>query len=192
MDSDGNPTNYIDYNIIVNAKGDNLSTATDNITLEDSMSRKDVWGETKATADLDLTNVRVYHYDPTKTNGIGDPLDNDLYTIQYDDSDSTGKRVTSMVLPDEVPLIVTYTYKINRESDLSKTTFDNSISLNGLLVRGKRVPNEKKEMRIAEEDALKIDYTPLYIGILGLVIVGWCVRELRRRHKARKKNRSVK
>ena len=61
-----------------------------------------------------------------------------------------------------------------------------------LLVRGKRVPNEKKEMRIAEEDALKIDYTPLYIGILGLVIVGWCVRELRRRHKARKKNRSVK
>lgn len=66
------------------------------------------------------------------------------------------------------------------------------VNTHRLLVRGKRVPNEKKEMRIAEEDALKIDYTPLYIGILGLVIVGWCVRELRRRHKARKKNRSVK
>lgn len=61
------------------------------------------------------------------------------------------------------------------------------VNTHRLLVRGKRVPNEKKEMRIAEEDALKIDYTPLYIGIAGLVIVGWCVRELRRRHKARKK-----
>ena len=126
LDSAGNPTDYIDYNIIVNAKGEDLSPATNTIKLQDNMS-----GQYDATANLDLTSVNVYHYDPTKQNGVGSPLDATLYTINYDDTDSNGKRVINMVLPDQMPLVVTYTYEIARKNDNDQKTFTNSITLSG-------------------------------------------------------------
>lgn len=64
------------------------------------------------------------------------------------------------------------------------------INTHRLLVRGHRVPNDKKDKKIAEEEALKIDYTPLLIGIVGLVIMIWCGTELRHRRKEKKAGNS--
>ena len=126
---DGSPDNVVRYYVVVNPDGEQLMdeegrtlTLTDTLTVPDG-----------AAAQLLLETAGVYHYDPEKEHGIGAPLAEEEYTIQYD-----GKtHVLTVEIPDATACVVVYDYKINRgESDIVDLTVNNNAMLEGSAATG--------------------------------------------------------
>lgn len=63
------------------------------------------------------------------------------------------------------------------------------INTHRLLVRGHRVPNEEKEYRTAQEEAVKMNYLPVVLFILGVLLVAGCVVILVRRGMEKRRGR---
>ena len=126
---DGAPSNVVRYYVVVNPNGEQLLKETGGtLTLTDTLTVPE-----GAAAQLLLENAKVCHYDATVEHGIGQPLREGTYSIQYDGETHT----LTVELPDATPCVVVYDYQIDRGgSDLVSLTVDNRATLEGYATTG--------------------------------------------------------
>ena len=117
---------YIEYTLNVNPEGKKLLEGEEEkeLTLTDSMD-KTTW---PAVAELDRSSVQVFKVTSDGTNVL---LSDNEYSVAYDQSE---KKLT-ITLPDQMPLVVKYTYVLSyvdsKKEDSRDFTVTNNAQLNG-------------------------------------------------------------
>lgn len=122
LDANGNPTNTVEYNIVVNPLGKDLSTGADTIRLKDNLNLGSAAG-----AELLVDKVALYQYDSTKPDNRGEKLDRSKYSYQYDDIN----HILTFTLPDSTPCVLVYDYNFDRGSAAGDISLSNSVELTG-------------------------------------------------------------
>lgn len=97
----------IKYSIPINTAGLDLDKDSDTIKLSDKLSL----GSESAKADLLLDTVKLYSYDRTTGEKL-DELSKDDYKFTYNENDSS----FVVELPDETPLYLEYSYRIDKKN----------------------------------------------------------------------------
>jgi len=121
VDSDGKPTNVVQYSVIINPAGNDLDASSDTLILTDTLTTA------SGTAELLPDAIKLYNYDGTSSNGIGTEIGSALYSYTYD---QTANKLIFR-LPDATPCVVVYQYYIDRGSVAGDITVSNSVSLKG-------------------------------------------------------------
>lgn len=121
VDGEMKPTNRIKYNININPKGEDLDPNSDVLTLTDTMTAT---GNTEPV--LDLSTVKLYHYDGSKEGNKGNIIDPSFYTLEYDVS----LAEMTLQIPDELACVLEYEYILDTKFS-DNTLIKNSANLNG-------------------------------------------------------------
>ena len=136
-DTDGNPLylEMVDYQIVINPKGEDLLTGTDTITLSDTLTITDESGNVnenskKIKAYLEMDSVKLYQYDAEAENHIGNLYDRSVYKLYYDDSNLNAPTI-KVELPDKTPCILVYTYNFDKGALNSAYKVKNEAQLSG-------------------------------------------------------------
>lgn len=120
-DANGKWANQLSYNVPINPSGKDLNSHGDTLTLVDQLNVPN-----GVSAYLDLNSVKLYSYNWSKENKIGDEIDHSLYSFTYDEK--THKM--SLEIPDEMGLVLTYKYNIDPGS-VASPNISNNVSLGG-------------------------------------------------------------
>lgn len=129
-DEEGNPTNRVSYSVKINQAGLDLVPKSDILTVEDTLTVK-----TGRGAALDLGTVKLYRYDNEKEDGIGEPIAESDYSMQYkEEKNDSGKPIykITLTLPDEVPCILVYEYVLDKGAIATEMEIFNAVELNGM------------------------------------------------------------
>lgn len=136
-DTDGNPLylEMVDYQIVINPKGEDLLTGTDTITLSDTLTITDESGNVnenskKIKAYLEMDSVKLYQYDAEAENHIGNLYDRSVYKLYYDDNNLNAPTI-KVELPDKTPCILVYTYNFDKGALNSAYKVKNEAKLSG-------------------------------------------------------------
>lgn len=136
-DKDGKPLylEMVDYQIVINPKGEDLLTGTDTITLSDTLTITDESGNVnenskKIKAYLEMDSVKLYQYDAEAENHIGNLYDRSVYKLYYDDSNLNAPTI-KVELPDKTPCILVYTYNFDKGALNSAYKVKNEAQLSG-------------------------------------------------------------
>ena len=123
---DGTPSNQVRYYVVINPNGERLleGTGQTTLTLSDTLTVPE-----DSVAQLLLETAKVCHYDARKEHGIGEPLNTNYYSIQYDGT----THLLTVEVPDATPCVVVYDYQIDRGGSEAVTIqVDNKAELNGV------------------------------------------------------------
>ena len=112
----------IDYQLCVNPYGNDLDPKSNTLLLSDNLSIDQSDSETV----FDPSALRVYLYDASKDDKIGQELNQNRYTVQFD---SKSHKLV-LTVPDSLALVVKYRYSFRVGAN--DTTVSNSASLNGV------------------------------------------------------------
>lgn len=136
-DKDGKPVylEMVDYQIVINPKGEDLLKGSDTITLSDTLTITNEWGYAdenakKIKAYLEMDSVKLYQYDAEAENHIGNLYDRSVYKLYYDDSNLNAPTI-KVELPDETPCILVYTYNFDKGALNSAYKVKNEAQLSG-------------------------------------------------------------
>lgn len=111
-DSQGNYRNLIDYQILINTAGEDLNKGGDTLTLTDRMvNQYNENSNSDMQPEIDLSSVKLYEFDPSNSGPLGNKISHNRYTVTYD----TSLYMLTIVLPDGLPCVLTYSYKINKD-----------------------------------------------------------------------------
>lgn len=112
----------IDYQLCVNLYGNDLDPKSNTLLLSDNLSIDQSDSETV----FDPSALRVYLYDASKDDKIGQELNQNRYTVQFD---SKSYKLV-LTVPDSLAVVVKYRYSFRVGAN--DTTVSNSASLNGV------------------------------------------------------------
>lgn len=136
-DTDGNPLylEMVDYQIVINPKGEDLLKGSDTITLSDTLTITDEGGNAnenskKIKAYLEMDSVKLYQYDAEAENHIGNLYDRSVYKLYYDDSNLNAPTI-KVELPDKTPCILVYIYNFDKGALNSAYKVKNEAQLSG-------------------------------------------------------------
>ena len=112
------------YYVLVNPYGKQLmENSGETLTLSDTLTIPE-----GTSCQLLLENAQICHYDPSAENGVGQPLEEGTYHIQYDGN----SRVLTVELPDATACVVVYDYQIDRsDSHIIQLNINNQANLEG-------------------------------------------------------------
>ena len=125
----------VDYQIVINPKGEDLLKGSDTITLSDTLTITDEGGNAnenskKIKAYLEMDSVKLYQYDAEAENHIGNLYDRSVYKLYYDDSNLNAPTI-KVELPDKTPCILVYTYNFDKGALNSAYKVKNEAQLSG-------------------------------------------------------------
>ena len=111
VDEEGNPQARLSYSLLINAAGEDLNPNGDTLTLVDTL-------ETDITATLELNSVKLYHYDPDASDGLGSQLPENEFSMTYD----LDTHTMTVTMDDETPYVLLYDYIVDRTAILDGMT----------------------------------------------------------------------
>lgn len=119
---DGKPTNVVEYRVIINPAADDLNPESDVLTLTDQLSI----GQSGAEAYLNLQSLKLYQYQASAEDSLGEEIDSSRYQVIYQQQE----RKMTVTLPDELACVLVYQYTID-PGNVSQPSLTNKISLEG-------------------------------------------------------------
>ncbi len=122
VDEDGNPTNIIEYSVLLNPGSEDLIDGSDTISVKDVLSA----GQS-VNAELDPTSVKLYSYNPKAENGRGDEISSERYSVRYDYE----KDEITFTIPDNLACVLVYQYVFQRDNKAGNIPISNSVELSG-------------------------------------------------------------
>lgn len=101
--------NTAKYSVLVNTDGVDLDPGSSDIELVDKLTAPD---ECLTGITIDRSDIKVYNYDATADNNLGDELSSTAYSYTQMDGVENGEVYSTLTfkLPDKTPLVVVYTY----------------------------------------------------------------------------------
>lgn len=111
LDEEGNPVSRIRYTLLINAGAEDLDSAGDWITLTDQFSAG-------IGANLELSSVRLYHYDPSRPGGVGNRVMPYEFHLAY----NTAAKTMTLELKDETAYVLVYDYNVDYTAILDGQT----------------------------------------------------------------------
>lgn len=121
-DEEGNPSNRLRFSVLINAGAEDLNPESAWITLTDSFS-------SAIGANLELGSVKLYRYDPTKPDNLGNRVMPYDFGLSFD---PTTKTMTVTLL-DETAYVLVYEYTVDFTAILDgQTGVGNRAVLEGL------------------------------------------------------------
>lgn len=121
LDEGGNPTGKVRFTVLINAGAEDLDPDSFWITLTDSF-------HSGIGSSLELGSVRLYHYDPTKPDCLGNQVKNYEYQMSYDLETDT----MTLRLRDEMAYVLLYDYTVDFTAILDgQTSVSNDAELTG-------------------------------------------------------------
>ena len=96
-----NNTTKIEYTVNINPAGKDLDPNSDKIVLRDELEL-----DSKYSAYIDASSLKLYEYDSSKENNRGQLIDSSRYQVQMD----TQNNVLTITLPDELACVLVYQY----------------------------------------------------------------------------------
>lgn len=122
LDDEGNPLSSVHYTLLINAGAENLDPESDWITLTDQFS-------SGINANLDLSSIRLYYYDPTRPGGIGNRVMPHEFYLAY----NTSSKLLTLELRDETAYVMEYDYNVDYTAILDgQTVVANNAKLAGV------------------------------------------------------------
>ena len=136
-DGDGKPIylETVDYQIVINPKGEDLLKDSDTITLTDKLDIRDEYGNSSENAKnikayLEMDSVKLYEYNVDTEDHLGSLIDRSVYKLHYDDSNPNAPVIT-VELPDETPCVLVYAYTFDKGSLATAYKVKNEAQLSG-------------------------------------------------------------
>ena len=121
LDQDGGGLPRIRFSLLINAGAEDLDPESDWITLSDQFS-------SEIGAGLELSSIRLYHYDPSRPDNLGNMVRTNEYSLSY----NSAERRMTVTLPDENAYVMCYDYTVDYTAILDgQTTVSNSATLAG-------------------------------------------------------------
>ena len=121
-DVDGNPLSRVRFTLEINLAAEDLDPESDWITLTDVLN-------SNIGAELELNSVKLYHYDPTRPNHLGNRVMAYEFNLQYD----TDSRTLTVRLKDEAAYVLVYDYSVDNAEILDgQTEIHNAAELAGI------------------------------------------------------------
>lgn len=96
-----NNTTKVEYTVNINPAGKDLDPNSDKIVLKDELEL-----DSKYSAYIDASSLKLYEYDSTKENNRGQLIDSSRYQVQMD----TQNNILTITLPDELACVLVYQY----------------------------------------------------------------------------------
>ena len=121
----------VEYSVIINPKGADLIQGKDTLKLIDTLTASQA-----ENAALELSSIKMYRYDKNTENHRGGEIDKSNYTMSYDDKN---KQMT-FEIPDELPCVLVYRYKVTSDGVNEAMNLTNNVWLEG----GISTQNNKK------------------------------------------------
>ncbi len=122
VDEDGNPTNIIEYSVLLNPASEDLIDGSDTISVKDILSTGD-----SVNAELNPSSVKLYSYSPKAENGRGDEISSERYSVRYDYENDE----ITFTIPDNLACVLAYQYVFQRDSKAGNIPISNSVELSG-------------------------------------------------------------
>lgn len=122
VDEDGNPTNIIEYSVLLNPASEDLIQGSDTISVKDILST----GKS-VNAELNPSSVKLYSYSPRAENGRGEEISSERYSVKYDYEDDE----ITFTIPDNLACVLSYQYVFQRDSIAGNIPISNSVELSG-------------------------------------------------------------
>lgn len=120
-DENGKLLNAVRYKVVINPAAEDLLKNKDWLTLTDTMTIPD-----KVDAYLDLEQVKLYAYDASKEDNLGEEISSDRYQLSYDQK--THKMTVKV--PDQLACVLVYRYDIDA-GNKHEPQLNNKVSLSG-------------------------------------------------------------
>lgn len=120
-DANGKLINAVRYKVVINPAAQDLLKNEDWLTLTDTMTIPD-----KVDAYLDLNQVKLYQYDASKQDNLGEEISSDRYQLSYDQK--THKMTVKV--PDQLACVLVYRYDIDA-GNIKDPQLNNKVSLSG-------------------------------------------------------------
>lgn len=120
-DAQGKLRNVVEYTVVINPTAKDLLHGQDQLTLTDTMTIPD-----GVDAYLDLNEVKLYQYDPSKEGNLGDEISTDQYQLSYKQS----THQMTLKLPDELACVLVYRYNID-PGNKNEPNLSNKVTLSG-------------------------------------------------------------
>jgi hypothetical protein len=89
----------VQFQIVINPSGQKLTSGTQTLTLSDTLDFPDVLSE-----QFNLNSIKLYEYDPSAQNNLGQALADSTYSYTYDQS----THALDMSIPDELAMVLVY------------------------------------------------------------------------------------
>lgn len=129
LDAEGAGLPRIRFSLLINAGAEDLDPERDWITLTDEFS-------SEISAGLELSSIRLYHYDPSRPDKLGNAVRTNEYSLSY----NAAQRRMTVTLPDENAYVMLYDYTVDYTAILDgQTTVSNSASLAGRFHSGTEI-----------------------------------------------------
>ena len=110
----------VEYSVIINPKGADLIQGKDTLKLIDTLTASQA-----ENAALELSSIKMYRYDKNTENHRGGEIDKSNYTMSYDDKN---KQMT-FEIPDELPCVLVYRYKVTSDGVNKEMNLTNNVWL---------------------------------------------------------------
>ena len=120
-DANGKLINAVRYKVVINPAAQDLLKNEDWLTLTDTMTIPN-----KVDAYLDLNQVKLYQYDASKKDNLGEEISSDRYQLSYDQK--THKMTVKV--PDQLACVLVYRYDIDA-GNIKNPQLNNKVSLSG-------------------------------------------------------------
>lgn len=121
-DASGKLISAVRYKVVINPAAEDLLKNEDWLTLTDTMTIPD-----KVDAYLDLSQVKLYQYDASKEDNLGEEISADRYKVSYDQK----THQITVKIPDELACVLVYRYDIDA-GNMNEPQLSNKVSLSGL------------------------------------------------------------
>lgn len=122
VEEDGKKQNVVKYYVTINPGGADIDPVSDDLTLTDTLTVPN-----GVSANLDLSRTKVYEYDASKPNCVGNEMNNSRYTVHYDPATYT----ITVKVPDEIPCVLVYYYKIDPGNNINAIQLTNKVTMMG-------------------------------------------------------------
>ena len=120
-DPEGAPLSRVRFRLLINAAAEDLNPESDWILLTDRLS-------SGIGANLELGSVKLYHFDPKRPDGVGNPVREYEYKLSYD----TGGHLLNVTMKDNTAYLLFYEYSVDNTAILDgQTTIHNEAVLAG-------------------------------------------------------------
>ena len=121
-DTEGSPLSRVRFTLEINLGAEDLDPESDWIVLSDVLS-------SNIGAELELSSVRLYRYDPSRPNNLGNRVMPYEFSLSYD----TSTRTLTARLKDETAYVMVYDYTVDNTAILDgQTQISNKASLAGI------------------------------------------------------------
>ncbi len=122
LDSEDNPLGRVRFTLKINLGEEDLDPESDWITLSDVLS-------SNIGAEFEYTSVKLYYYDPTKPDHLGNQLGTYDFHLAYDQD----TRTLTLQIRDETAYVLVYDYSVDGAAILDgQTQVSNQVTLAGI------------------------------------------------------------